>query len=1111
MLASAILKVVYQKISSAIQDKMKVQEDFVDHLERMKMTLESVAALLNDAERRSVEEDAVRLWLKRLKDAMYGIHDMIDECEAGTKPAASTGFGGIGKTTLAKLVFNDTYFKDHSQVWIYVSQILNVNKIGNSIISQLSKEESKLNPNNNKKVMIVLDDVWEENDSQLNELKAMLPVIKGGKVVVIVTTRDEHIARKICTVQPYKLLPLSDETCWAIIKQKSDFEARDDKEYLCGGVALAAQALGYMLKPLTFGEWESVRNSDIWNASTSEQESLAHHNVLACLLKLCFAYCAFFPKGYKLEKNDLIYQWIAHGFIAASSIFSTRQYGENYAKHLLGMSFLQHSKDSSSPLKLYVASPAKIRALRFLGYGRTGIHGAAFSSAKYLRVLDLSECYIAKLPNSIGELKQLRYLNAQGVQDKVIPRSITQLFKLNYLNLGGSLITELPESFGKMKSLMHLNLSSCLKLVKLPKSFVDLKELVHLDLHNCRNVDIIPGLLVELKELAYLDLSKCIRVKATAEDLGGLAKLQYLDLSGTFMGKKIMFGLKKAMSNLTDLRYLGISAIRGLSAVEMDSFIDCVSLLSNLEHLKLSHNREMVSLPESISSLRKLRILDLSACNSIERLPEGMLKMHCLRILKVDNCYNLDMPTLSNIEVQSGGDSRSHHMLGHGNPDKSLKISGLECMRFPELSHSIERMRKQRTEKLELEWNRNDKTSLQEDIIILGELLPPMTLRYLKLHGYYNSVSFPAWLMSISQYLPNLVEIRMWGLPKCNSLPPFGQLPNLRELFIGGMDSVTKIGEGFYGGRGAFPKLWEFELRCMENLEEWKTVYSDLEHDVHAVMSVNLDRLTLQDCPKLRLKPCPPSAKHWEIENCDNVLTLWDEGTQTCASSTTLREVTVKYSNVPLHQWRLLHHLPALTSLRIEGCSNLKCSSQKIMQGFSALQSLHLEANEQPELPHWLGEVTTLRELDIRGYPDLQAPLEIMSKLTSLHSLCLFRCEAMTSTPQWLGELISLEELLISDCPKLKILHGSMQHLSSLQSLSVHGCDSIQSLPEYLGNLLSLRRIEITCCRGITSLPESIKKLTKLQDLHILECPELRRWCQLKENKKKLAHIERKL
>ena len=213
---------------------------------------------------------------------------------------------GIGKTILAKLIFNDTYFKDHSKVWIYVSQMLNVNKIGNSIISQLSKEESNLterqmirnhlgqlltDPNYNKKIMIVLDDVWEENDSQLNELKTMLPVIKGGKVVVIVTTRDEHIARKICTVQPYKLLPLSDETCWAIIKRKSDFEARDDKEHLeqvgrdiamkCGGVALAAQAHGYMLKPLTFGEWESVRNSDISGMHLLQNKNLWH--TIMCL------------------------------------------------------------------------------------------------------------------------------------------------------------------------------------------------------------------------------------------------------------------------------------------------------------------------------------------------------------------------------------------------------------------------------------------------------------------------------------------------------------------------------------------------------------------------------------------------------------------------------------------------------------------------------------------------------------------------------------------------------------------------------------------------------------------------------------------------------------
>ena len=65
------------------------EENFIHDLEGMKMTLDSVSALLNDAERRSIQEEAVRLWLRRLKNAMYSIDDMMDEIEAGTKPAAS--------------------------------------------------------------------------------------------------------------------------------------------------------------------------------------------------------------------------------------------------------------------------------------------------------------------------------------------------------------------------------------------------------------------------------------------------------------------------------------------------------------------------------------------------------------------------------------------------------------------------------------------------------------------------------------------------------------------------------------------------------------------------------------------------------------------------------------------------------------------------------------------------------------------------------------------------------------------------------------------------------------------------------------------------------------
>lgn len=763
--------------------------------------------------------------------------------------------------------------------------------------------------------------------------------------------------------------------------------------------------------------------------------------------------------------------------------------------------------DSSNALKLCVESPAKIRALRFVGYPGIPVRDIAISSAKYLRVLDLSECYVPKLPNCIGKLKQLRYLNAQGVQeDEVMPVCVTKLSKLKYLNLHGSLITTLPMSIKKMECMMHLDLSNCLRIVGLPKSFMKLKELVHLDLNNCRKLDVFPELLVGLNELVYLDLSRCQCVKGAVEDLGRLTKLKYLDLSGTFLGKKNLSGLQNAISNLTQLHYLGLSSmlsiVPDLTTADMGTFINCISSISNLEHLKLSNNSTIATLPECIGNLRKLCSLDLSACENLERLPECIVQMDSLRILYVDKSTlnQSNFIGLSNLVVQCGRDSRSDLMFQHASPYRKMKINSLELMKSREVAKSIEQMGKRRIEKLELEWNRDDERSV-EDMEVLGKLLPPITLKNLELRGY-SSVSFPAWVMSIAQHLPNIVEIWMCGLPKCNSLPPLGQLPNLKELHIWGMDSITKIDGEFYGGTKAFPMLWEFELRCMESLEEWNTMYSNEENGVTELMGPNLHRLSLYDCPYLRIKPCPPKGKVWEIVRSDNVLTSWGEGKQTYTSSATVTtDVTVMFSKVPLHQWRLLHHLPALSSLRIQGCSDVTCSSQQIMRGLCSLRSLHLEDNCQAEIPQWLGEVVTLRELDIRGYLKLHAPLESMKQLASLRALRLFRCGG-TVPPLWLGELTSLEELLMSECPELDNLQGSLEQLTSLQLLSVDNC-GISSLPECLGNLLSLRKLEIIDCRGIKSLPESIKKLTKLEDLNIVDCPDLKRWYELKVEKKK--------
>ncbi|KAM0866948.1 hypothetical protein ACQ4PT_042310 [Festuca glaucescens] len=464
------------------------------------------------------------------------------------------GIGGIGKTTLAKMVYNSSHFKEYAQVWVYVSQKFDWKAIGNSIISQLAEKEERKHTEmqmihnslekilDNKKILIVLDDLWEGDESRLEILMDMLRVGKGGNVVVLVTKRDEGIAKKISTIQPYKLAPLTDEMCWSIIRQKSAFESRGNKEQLehigkdialkCAGVALAAKSLGHMLKSMKFREWESVRDSDIWNVSSLKDASSAHvlaslklsYSVMPSYLKLCFAYCAIFPKGHKIVKDDLIHQWVSLGF-------SNWQFSEKYISQRLGLSFLEHSK-SPSTIKLYdeditlltmhdlvhdlarsvmddeilvsgkgdsiegscyhyallddCSKPlgmesSKIRALRFVHCDKIKIHDVLFSSNKSLRVLDLSECSMHKLPDSIGVLKQLRYLNAPRVQDATIPNSITWLSKLMYLSLRGSpAILALPKSIGEIEHLVYLDLSDCSRIEKLPESSGRLKELVHL-------------------------------------------------------------------------------------------------------------------------------------------------------------------------------------------------------------------------------------------------------------------------------------------------------------------------------------------------------------------------------------------------------------------------------------------------------------------------------------------------------------------------------------------------------------------------------------------------------------------------------------------------------
>ena len=215
-------------------------------------------------------------------------------------------------------------------------------------------------------------------------------------------------------------------------------------------------------------------------------------------------------------------------------------------------------------------------ALRFLdGCGST-LNGAAFAPARFLRVLDLSACSIQELPDSIGQLTQLRYLNSPMIQNERIPESIKKLSNLIYLDLHkSSSILALPHSIGEMKGLMHLDLLGCNGITELPFSFRNLENLVHLDLSGagCYLFDVSESFR-SLSRMEHLTLGRC-KIIDLAKELTALTALQYLNLNQVHCSGTLCSGLK-VMANLTKLRYLGLKSCLDINKVgddvEYDAF-----------------------------------------------------------------------------------------------------------------------------------------------------------------------------------------------------------------------------------------------------------------------------------------------------------------------------------------------------------------------------------------------------------------------------------------------------------------------------------------------------------------------------------------------------------
>ncbi|XP_072998000.1 disease resistance protein RGA2-like [Typha latifolia] len=389
-----------------------------------------------------------------------------------------------------------------------------------------------------KRYLIVLDDVWNEDQQKWKDFKQVLQDGKGDSKI-IVTTRSERVSSIMSDEAPHKLKFLSDDVCSKLFQQRAfgSDGARDQNlvsigekiAEKCQGVPLTANALGGMLC-FKSGEdaWKEVLHSEFWELKKEEGGRQSENEIISSLklsyqympspLKLCFVYCSWYPKAVELHKDMLIQQWIAQRFIQQEHV------GDYYVNYLLAISFLEETKEETykmhdlvydlatsiagdevsvleagkspkiNPEECRYASiieyhqlselqrdlPRKIRALHFreCRYLRKDI----FPYTKYLRVLEFD--YFSeehKLPTSIYKLKQLRWLKISG--DFKVDTRIGKLWTLETLIISrNSIIESPPDSIGSLVNLKTLNIENCYALSSLPESLLSLMNLKTLNI-----------------------------------------------------------------------------------------------------------------------------------------------------------------------------------------------------------------------------------------------------------------------------------------------------------------------------------------------------------------------------------------------------------------------------------------------------------------------------------------------------------------------------------------------------------------------------------------------------------------------------------------------------
>ncbi|PON93743.1 NB-ARC domain containing protein [Trema orientale] len=373
-------KLIYLRHAEKVKDMLQMLEEITNEGLRLNLK-EASMAHYGDLGTRETSSFVVESEVYGREEDKEEIIKLLLSCETARGEVSCIsviGIGGIGKTTFAQLVYNDQQVTQHFdvKVWVFVSNLLDAKNIMISVIESLSKAKRQyLNMDvlhsevwrllYKKRYLIVLDDVWSENQEEWEKLK---PLFRGGVdgSKILMTTRSGKVALLMnCPTISYYLKGLPEDACWSLFIKRAFRRGEEGKNQTllpigkeivkkCGGIALAAKSLGSLMSfKREESEWWFVRDSELWNLDESQNGilpalRLSYFN-LPPALRNCFAFCSIFPRSYEIEKEKLIHLWMVEGLIEYNDNEGSKpgeDIGNDYVNDLLWMSFFQEIKQS---------------------------------------------------------------------------------------------------------------------------------------------------------------------------------------------------------------------------------------------------------------------------------------------------------------------------------------------------------------------------------------------------------------------------------------------------------------------------------------------------------------------------------------------------------------------------------------------------------------------------------------------------------------------------------------------------------------------------------------------------------------------------------------------